>query len=185
MFDREWFISQVRRVCPGMEIYQFEEGMEMVEAEEGVWRSKSRRLDENLGHTWDVGLKGLENWLKGNEKRYGYGSGSEEGPVLVNLERTLWDVDTRSLQLRGLRRNFGQLLKVAPVYRGMAALVTWRLVERFGLNVTSDDAVPKDAFYGAHLRTEDDAKNAGWLSGEGVNASAHLDGWVYRQCQRV
>ena len=173
-----------------MEVYKFEEGMEMVQSVEGSWTSRSRRLDESFENTYEARLESFEEWLSGNDdykERYGGNkTGDEEGeqdvdvdePILVNLERTLYDVDTRSLHVRGLRRNFGQLLKIAPVYRGMAALVTWRLVEKFGLNFTFEEAVPKDAFYGAHLRTDDDMTRLGWLEGEGLTPKAQMDEYI-------
>lgn len=213
VFDEEWFVAVLGRVCPAMRVYKFEEGMEMVRPVEGLWRSRSRRLDEDEGNTRAAALESLEVWLNGNQdfrKRYGGGRKNggededadadadadadededEEEPILVNVERTLWDIDTRSLPMRGsLRRNFGQLLQISPIYRNLAALITWNLVERFGLNLPPPHAgaplfFPQrkggggGGFYGAHLRIASDAQHAGWLTGNLLNASAQMDAYI-------
>ncbi|KAF2217722.1 hypothetical protein CERZMDRAFT_31796 [Cercospora zeae-maydis SCOH1-5] len=184
MFDEEWLVSTLARTCPEMKVYKVREGMEMVSAVEGVWSCRTRRVDESFENTARRGWEALGEWLGGNEdfkRRYGgvemLARTDAEEPVVVNLARTLWDVDTRSLPM-GMRRNFGQLLKVGSMYRGLAALVVWRLVERFGLELDPREAVPRGQFYGAHLRTADDAKNAGWMDVEGMNASAQMDEYI-------
>ncbi|GIZ43910.1 hypothetical protein CKM354_000712200 [Cercospora kikuchii] len=184
MFDEAWLVNMLGKTCPEMKIYKIEEGMEMVPAVEGVWTSRTRRVDEGFGNTAKEGWEALKGWLSGNEdfkRRYGgveMLSRAVEGEVVVvNLGRTLWDMDTRSLP-RGLRRNFGQLVKVGAMYKGLAALVVWRLVERFGLDLDPSEAVPRGQFYGAHLRTADDAKNAGWMDVEGMNASAQMEEYI-------
>ncbi|USW54661.1 hypothetical protein Slin15195_G079800 [Septoria linicola] len=58
MFDEEWFVGVVGRVCPGLSVYKSAEegeGMEVVRAVEGVWRSGSRRVDLEDG----LGVWGL------------------------------------------------------------------------------------------------------------------------------
>lgn len=199
MFDEEWFVGVLGRVCPLMRVYKFEEGMEMVRPVEGLWRSRSRRLDEDEGNTRAAGLESLEEWLNGNEdfrKRYGGGRGKSGGgdeeeaePILINVERTLWDIDTRSLPMRGsLRRNFGQILQISPIYRNLAALITWNLIQRFNLTLPANNNPHEPLFspqrkrtafnfYGAHLRIASDAQHAGWLT-ENLTSTAQMDAYI-------
>lgn len=177
-FDQEWFLEAMEHVCPAMEVFVLEEGMELKEAvngERGNSWPGSRREDLGVGGSREKVIEGLQRFL---EEVDGEGDGDEEMKVL-NLERTLWDVDTRSLPL-GVRRNFGGLLRIRPDIRRLAAVVVQSLAERFGVDIDPRDGIPRGAFYGAHLRTEADADAAGWLNDGEVNAnfSAQTDAYI-------
>lgn len=170
-FDDEWFLSTMGKACPQMAIYKPEKNHNLVAPLPGNYLPRNRRLDADKENTKQAYLEHLDAWLKAQEQFH------PENLTLVNLERTLWDIDTRSLPL-GFRRNFGQLLKTNPAIRRLAAIVVQNLAFDFNLGLDPSQAIPSQAFYGAHLRTEADAKNAGWLSGENANFSVQTDAYI-------
>ena len=170
-FDEEWFLKTMAQACPQMAIYKPEAHQNMVEALPGNYLPRSRRMDVDLGNTRKAYLEDLDAWLKETPEF------QPDNLTLVNLERTLWDIDTRSLPL-GFRRNFGQILRINPAVRRLAAVAVQNLASRYSLRLDPRDAIPKHAFYGAHLRTEADAKSAGWLNEPSTNFSAQTDAYI-------
>ena len=170
-FDEQWFLKAMAEACPQMIIYKPEENMTLAQPLPGNYLPRNRRMDADKANTKKAYLEHLEESLKANEE---YKPGEL---TLLNLERTLWDVDTRSLPL-GFRRNFGQVLHVNPTLRRMAAVVVRSLAAKYRIIVDPTSAVPKRAFYGAHLRTESDAKSAGWNDAGNTNFSTQTDAYI-------
>ncbi|RMY48811.1 hypothetical protein D0863_15299 [Hortaea werneckii] len=170
MFDESWFLSALGWACPQMGVYKPRSQEEMVEPLEGVYVPPSRRVDVEGGNSREGFRAHLGSWVR-ERKREG------EGMVLVNVGRTLWEVDTRSLP-PGFRRNFGQLLRINPVIRRLAAIVVERLATERDLKIDPLAAIPPQAFYGAHLRTEADAQAIGWLNEPNTNFSAQTDAYI-------
>lgn len=171
-FDEEWFMSTMAAACPQMAIYKPESHHQLLaEALPGNYLPRSRRMDSDEGNTKQAYLEHLDSWLKEKPEF------QPENLTLVNLERTLWEIDTRSLPF-GFRRNFGQLLRINPAVRRLAALVAQYMASEYSLLLDPRDAIPKKAFFGAHLRTETDAKNAGWLNEPHSNFSAQTDAYI-------
>ncbi|KAI7589214.1 hypothetical protein KC346_g16843 [Hortaea werneckii] len=179
MFDEEWFVSALGRACPQMRVYKPRAGERMVEPLEGVYAPPSRRVDVEAGNSREGFRAHFGSWLRERKReREGKGKGEgQEGMVLVNVGRTLWEVDTRSLP-PGFRRNFGQLLRINPVIRRLAAVVVERLATERKLVIDPLAAIPPQAFYGAHLRTEADAQAIGWLNEPNTNFSAQTDAYI-------
>ncbi|KAK5135396.1 hypothetical protein LTR08_005338 [Meristemomyces frigidus] len=171
MFDEAWFLWAIEQACPQMAVYKPEKWQKMADALPGNYLPRSRRMDEDQGNTQKAYLEHLDGWLKAST------SFKPDGLTFLNLERTLWNVDTRSLPL-GLRRNLGQLLRINPVVRRLAAIAVQNLSLKYYVQVDPRDPVPKRAFYGAHLRTEADAQNAGWLNEPNTNFSAQSDAYM-------
>lgn len=173
-FDEEWFLSAMSQACPQMTIYKPKEGDQLSEALPGNYLPHTRRMDEHPDNTRQAYLAHLESWLS-SQPAY-----SPDNLTLVNLERTLWDVDTRSLP-SSFRRNFPQILRTSPPIRRLAALTVQNLAflnSSSRLHIDPRDAIPKAAFYGAHLRTEADAQTAGWNSAPNSNFSAQSDAYI-------
>lgn len=170
-FDEQWFLQRMEEACPQLKIYKPVPGQEIAPALDGNYLPSSRRMDESFDNTRDAYLSHLDSWLESNKDF------KADKLTLVNLERTLWEVDTRSLP-NGFRRNFGQLLRVAPSARRLAALVVQNMASFYGVPIDPRDAVPAKVFYGAHLRTEADAANAGWLTEPNANFSAQTDAYI-------
>ncbi|CZT19591.1 uncharacterized protein RCC_05442 [Ramularia collo-cygni] len=171
LFDEEWFLRKMKEACPRMQIYKPEPGMEVAPALEGNYLPSSRRMDESFDNTKDAYLAHLDGWLQSKPNF------EADKLVVVNLERTLWEIDTWSLPV-GFRRNFGQLLRVNPSACQLAALAVQNLALGYGIPLDPRTAIPKNSFYGAHLRTEADAANAGWLNAPNANFSAQTDAYI-------
>lgn len=170
-FDEEWFDSAMASACPQMTIYEPEPGRELKDPLPGNYYPRQRRPDFDPGNTKEGYLEHLEVWMRGNGE-------FRDGELnVVNIERTLWEVDTRSLP-RGLRRNFGQLLRTSPSRRRYAAVALQTLNDRFGLQIDPRDAIPKHAFYGAHLRTEEDVHKNGWVNDPYSNFTEQTDSHI-------
>ncbi|GAB7355750.1 hypothetical protein MBLNU459_g6439t1 [Dothideomycetes sp. NU459] len=58
--------------------------------------------------------------------------------------------------------NFGRVLELRPDVRRLAATAMREMARRFGLYIDPAQNIYRDAFFGAHLRTSDDAVKAGW-----------------------
>lgn len=171
-FDEDWFLDTMSEACPQMTIYKPNDDQEVADALPGNYLPQTRRMDSDLGNTRQTYLQHLNSWLS-TKPTY-----SPENITLVNLERTLWDIDTRSLPA-AFRRSFSQVLRTRPGVRRLAALTIESLALKYpDLALDPRDAVPRSSFYGAHLRTEADAQNAGWNSAPNTNFSAQTDAYI-------
>lgn len=171
-FDEEWFLNAMSEACPQMVIYKPDENQQLSDALPGNYLPNARRLDANARNTKQAYLKHLDDWLK-TKPAY-----NPDNVTLINLERTLWDIDTRSLPA-SFRRNFAQLIRLNPSVRRLAALTAQDLALRHPtMGLDPRDAIPRAAFYGAHLRTEADAQTAGWNAAPNSNFSAQTDAYI-------
>ncbi|RMY65066.1 hypothetical protein D0862_15294 [Hortaea werneckii] len=172
MFDEEWFLSALAQACPQMRVFKPRPELRMLDPLPGTYIPPSRRMDVDVGNSREAFRGHLGGWLKEQGRK------EEEGKtVLVNVGRTLWEVDTRSLPA-GFRRNFGQLLRINPVIRRLAAIVVEQLAKERKIAIDPLAAIPPQAFYGAHLRTEADAQAIGWLNEPNTNFSAQTDAYI-------
>jgi hypothetical protein len=171
-FDEVWFLDAMSEACPQMTIYKPNEGQELTDALPGNYLPQTRRMDANFENTRENYRNHLDSWLA-TKPTY-----SPDNLTLVNLERTLWDIDTRSLP-PSFRRNFPQVLRTNPSIRRLAALTAQTLaLQHPTLALDPRDAIPSAAFYAAHLRTEADAQTAGWTSAPDSNFSAQTDVYI-------
>jgi hypothetical protein len=171
-FDEDWFLDAMSEACPQMTIYKSNDGQQLSEALPGNYLPQSRRMDASTENTRQAYLTHLDAWLS-TQPAY-----SPDNITLVNLERTLWDIDTRSLPA-SFRRNFPQVLRTNPSVRHLAALTAQSLALQNPLILLDPrDAIPKASFYGAHLRTEADAQSAGWNSAPNTNFTAQTDAYI-------
>jgi len=171
-FDEEWFLSAMEEACPELKIYHPKDGVMPADIlPGGNYMPRSRRVDQEVLFTRNEALDNLHKWLKGAE---GY---DPDSATVINVERTLWDIDTRSLP-EGFRRSFGQLLRIKPSVRRLAAIVIQNLAAKHNVSLDPRDFIPSRSFHGAHLRTEADAQNAGWTAVPHGNWSAQTDAYI-------
>ena len=171
-FDETWFLDAMSEACPQMTIYKPNDDQDMVDALPGNYLPQTRRMDNSLENTRKAYRNHLDSWLV-TKPTY-----SPDTITLVNLERTLWDIDTRSLP-PSFRRNFPQVLRTNPSIRRLAALTAQNLaLQHPTLALDPRDAIPSSTFYGAHLRTEADAQIAGWTAAPNTNFSAQTDAYI-------
>jgi hypothetical protein len=105
----------------------------------------------------------LEAWL--GARGVGQGDAESEQATVVEVGRTMWEVDTRETIL-GLRVGLPQVLRINPDIRSFAGTAMAALESMFHGEfpppLTPTDRLHQRAFYGAHLRTEADTVDAGW-----------------------
>ena len=177
-FDEACFLSAMSQACPQMTIYKPQPDQPLDDALPGNYHPPSRRLDASSKNTRKAYLAHLDEWL--TKKKSSYNTPEDASLTLVNLERTLWDIDTRSLP-PSFRRSFSQLLRTNPSIRRLAALTVQNLaLANPTLTLDPRDPIPRKAFHGSHLRTEADALAAGWNSADPPNAnySSQTDAYI-------
>jgi hypothetical protein len=167
MFDRGWFVEGLREACPEMKIWENVEAIgapEEVKKVEGMFRPEypfARR--DTTREKW---AEELEAWLRAR----GVEIAGKDGVVLeqatvVEVGRTMWEIDTRETVL-GLRVGLPQVLRLNPDVRAFAGTAMAALESmfhgEFPTPLTPTDRLHQRAFYGAHLRTEADTVDAGW-----------------------
>ncbi|KEQ98682.1 hypothetical protein AUEXF2481DRAFT_1525 [Aureobasidium subglaciale EXF-2481] len=177
-FDTEHFVSTFASACPKMDIYQPSTDHSLLPPLHNRYSMPSMRQDlhpESLGtenpNTPEAAVENFSHWLKAQPDY------DAQKTSLVSVGRTLWEgLDTRALP-SAVRRDFGNSLRLVPEVRRLAAIVTYNLARQYHIH-TIDPRLPyyPSAFLGAHLRTEIDAKNAGWLNDEGAAAHANFTG---------
>jgi len=177
-FDEAWFLSAMSQACPQMTIYKPEPDQSLDEALPGNYLPPSRRLDADPKNTRKAYLAHLDAWL--TSKKPSYTPSDSSSLTLVNLERTLWEIDTRSLP-PSFRRSFPQILRPNPSIRRLAALTVQNLaLANPSIPLDPRSAIPQRAFHGSHLRTEADALAAGWNSATSLNSnySSQTDAYI-------
>ncbi|KAI4715996.1 APG6-domain-containing protein [Aureobasidium sp. EXF-10727] len=178
-FDTDHFVATFAAACPKMDVYMPSKDHALVPPLQNRYQMPSMRQDILLeaGTPGDVpstpaeAVKNFNNWLSAQPD---YDS---KKTTLVSVGRTLWEgLDTRSLPA-AVRRDFGGSLRLIPKVRRLAAIVTYNLALKYHLH-NIDPRLPyyPSAFLGAHLRTESDAKAAGWLNDETAAAHANYTG---------
>lgn len=168
MWDEAWFKSALKEACPQMRIYeQPNDPADLGEHISDVFMPQSpvQRKDTNR-RGW---LDNTNVWLG----EHGY-MGDRTTPYVVDTGRTMWHVDTRKLSPL-LRKNFGMLLRINPEVRRFAAIAISNLAAVYGVRLNPSDRVHKNAYYGAHLRTESDAVDAGYTEGNCDSQSCPLN----------
>ncbi|GAB7364412.1 hypothetical protein MBLNU230_g4954t1 [Neophaeotheca triangularis] len=153
-FDEEWLLTTMLDACPQMAIYPHEPGQQMAEALPGRYKPHSRRMDVDQGNTRKAYLEHLDAWLKATPQLRAHQPHSR------------------------LRRNFGQILRIKPEIRRLAAVAIHALSSSHNLAIDPIDPIPRKAFYGAHLRAENDAAAAGWLANPDANFTAQTTSYL-------
>ncbi|CAD0091038.1 unnamed protein product [Aureobasidium mustum] len=174
-FDTDHFVSTFAAACPKMDIYMPSKDHSLVPPLQNRYGMPSMRLDihpESLDtptpNTPKAAVENFNHWLS-VQPDY-----DAQKTSLVNVGRSLWEgLDTRAVPA-AVRRDFGGSLRLIPEVRRLAAIVTYNLALKYHLH-SIDPRLPyyPSVFLGAHLRTENDAKAAGWLN-DG-NAAAHAN----------
>ncbi|THY39324.1 hypothetical protein D6C97_10355 [Aureobasidium pullulans] len=177
-FDEDHFIATFAAACPKMTIYKPKGNHSLPLPLHNRYGMPSMRQDlypdtrdTEKPNTPSAAVKDLQSWILAQPDR------DPKNITLISVGRTLWEgLDTRSLP-PAVRRDFGSSLRLIPEVRRLAALVTYNLALTHHLH-DIDPRLPyyPSSFLGAHLRTENDAKNAGWLDNNKPSAHADFDG---------
>jgi hypothetical protein len=159
LFDREWFLESLGQVCPEMKVWESIEAVgEGVRRVEGIYMPQVPKARRHANReTW---LANTNAWLK--ERNF---TGESEEVAIVNVGRTMWEINTR-VTIPGLRVALPRVLRNNPDVRSFAGIAMAALEQMFHGEFPSplvpSDRLHRQAFYGAHLRTEEDTVDAGW-----------------------
>lgn len=154
ILDRQTFVTHLSGACPGMQIYD--------RAEE--FPSYAQRIDiDVLGNQFEpdhptTGLTAPQDWRLEFD---GYLTKQNitidpNNPVHVKLGQSFLEYPARA-DGDAFYREFGKILSFRNDTRTLAAKVLFQLKQRFGLPIDPAKAINPNAYYGAHLRLEDDA----------------------------
>ena len=161
----------MNQACPQLTIYTSSEGLQVNEDGFGPHSLRSDQDPENNVVSYNMKL---DSWLSVAWEKYP--ELDQRNTTVTKLIRTLWETDTVS-DMR-FRRQFGYLLKFQPLARRLAAITTKSMVDKYKLKVNPSEPIPQGAFFGCHLRTSVDARNAGWLDIPHGNFSAQTDAYI-------
>lgn len=160
MFDEAYFRSTMREACPQLHIYSptdpvLELATRLPDRYQPIIPYSRRDIDH------DAWVELTTSWL--NDRK----ALNTTAPVIVSLDVTLWEVDTRNNLPLGFRREFSQHLRIRPDIRQFAAVAMSGLTSApHNISLDPTDHIHPNAFYGAHLRTESDAVEAGFFSSD-------------------
>lgn len=175
MFDEGLFRKMMAEACPQMRIYQPGEAEGLVTVVGVAYDARSRRMDFDPGNTAEAAYEYTTAWLHDH-------SVDEETLSQVTVRHTIWEVDTRSLGA-DFRRNFGMIFSFREDARRYAASAVRNLASKYGLRIDPADHLHQHAYYGAHLRTEQDTVSAGWFNPNtatevGLNYTEQTDAYL-------
>ncbi|KAH6647797.1 hypothetical protein BKA67DRAFT_523440 [Truncatella angustata] len=156
LFDREAFTTRLSAGCPGLRIYEHAEDFPHYQ----------QRVGEPLTVVGDQfepdhpreGLKYplewrryFDDWLDQQSVQV-----RADVPVHVHVGQSFLDYPVHA-DGDAFAQEFGKILSFRNDTRALAAKLLWKLEDKFGLSIDPKQAVNKNAFYGAHLRLEEDA----------------------------
>lgn len=158
LLDRDAFVTRLTQGCPGMRVYDRAED----------FPAYDRRLDVDLvadqfepDHPPE-GLRYPREWRRFFDEwllRDQHVRPQADSPVHVRLGQAFLEYPVHD-DGDAFVREFGKIISFRNETRQLAARVLWQLRDRFRLGAALDPrvAVNPQAFYGAHLRLEEDAE---------------------------
>ncbi|KKY39319.1 putative alternative oxidase [Diaporthe ampelina] len=161
LLDREAFVRHLTQGCPGLRVYERAEDFPAYERRVEVdligdqFEPDHPREGLRFPREW---RRFFDEWLEG---QFGVGSSSSsifspDAPVHVRMGQSFLEYPVHD-DGDAFAREFGKVLSFRNDTRAMAAKVLWELKSRFALPIDPATAISPGAFYGAHLRLEEDA----------------------------
>lgn len=159
LLDREAFITHLSGSCPGMRIYNHVEDFPFYDKR--VRKDLSLVGDQFEPNHPREGLKHPREWRSSFDRwlRQQYVKIQSDMPVHVKMEQAFLEYPVHE-DGEAFVNEFGKILSFRKETRALAARILWELKRRFNLPIDPSKAINEHAFYGAHLRLEDDAINA-------------------------
>ncbi|EON98887.1 putative alternative oxidase protein [Phaeoacremonium minimum UCRPA7] len=156
LLDRDTFTKHLSEGCPGMRIYERAEDFPFYEQRE--WEPLSLVGDQFEPDHPPEGLKYPREWRHFFDDWLGQQSVQirPETPVHIKIEQSFLEYPVRD-DGDAFVREFGKILSFRNDTRALAAKVLFELNKKFELSINPTKAINPGAFYGAHLRLEDDA----------------------------
>jgi hypothetical protein len=161
MFDPRHFIESLRLSCPSLQLYNTVDDITNPQNP----NSPIPLLPESLvkEHIPAAGLTNPEAWrglFYDWLEQYNGNSTGASGPIIVELARSYLQYPIYT-DGEGFALEFGSILKFRSDIRVLATTTLYRLSEAYSLSLDLSQPILRQAYFGAHLRTEKDAKE-GW-----------------------
>jgi hypothetical protein len=156
LFDREAFHEHLHNGCPGLLIYEHPEDFPFYQQRQpplnllGSQFEPGYPIQEGLRHTREWRLF-FDDWLTQQSMQI-----SSEAPVHVQMGQSFLEYPVHD-DGDAFVAEFGKILSFRKDTRVLAAKIIWELKQRFALPIDPGDAIYPEAYYGAHLRLEQDA----------------------------
>ncbi len=167
MFDIQHFIASLSLSCPGLRI--FYSALE-IDGYKSAHKAIPLLPESLVDRIPTTGIPEPEAWRGKFEKwldQYGTGEGTE--PVIVHLGRSYMQYLIYS-DGEDFAHSFGNILKFRADVRILATNPLLAMSKVYDLPMDLNAPIIKDAFFGCHLRTEQDAAE-GWPTGDWSFAS--------------
>lgn len=158
LFDSAWLLAAMAQHCPQVAIYASPEDAGAAYEVSQVYEPPSSRGDKDLDAGLGKTIAHFNTWLAAGPPGYLPGAAAAAGvPTLVSTRAAMWTFDVYSRP--GLRAALGRLVRVNPSIRSLAAAAVYSMRAGHGLEALVDprDDFHRGAYYGMHLRTEQDA----------------------------
>jgi len=156
LLDREAFITHLSGGCPGMRIYERAEDFPYYEHRFGEpltligSQFEPDHPREGLTHPREW-RHSFDEWLDQQSVQIRH-----DAPVHIKMGQSFLEYPV-SDDGDAFVREFGKILSFRNDTRTLAAKVLFKLQQRFRLSIDPTKAINQDAYYGAHLRLEEDA----------------------------
>lgn len=154
LLEREVFVKHLSEGCPGMRIYDRVEDFPAYQQRVEVdligdqFEPNHPREGLEFPREW---RRFFDEWL-GKQKL----DVKPDAPVHVKLGQSFLEYPVHD-DGDAFVNEFGKILSFRNDTRAMAAKVLWELKQRFSLPIDPSKAINPGAYYGAHLRLEEDA----------------------------
>lgn len=160
-FDKDYFLATMKARCPQMVIYNDAKDKRLPSPIGSRFTpgNEQMRSDLHSDQTPAWGVTQLDNWLSEHDAI------PKAGEIkMVNVEQSLYSVDTRALPEK-VRVDFSGLLRLRPEARRLAGIIVYNMALRHDLRINAERAYARNAFLAAHLFTGNEAEQAGWPDG--------------------
>lgn len=156
MFDREAFLTHLSEGCPGMHIYERAEDFPLYK--QHVVQPLTLVGDQFEPDHPREGLRHPRQWRQFFDEWLEQQSVQirPDSPVHIKVGQSFLEYPVRDDGI-AFANEFGKILSFRNDTRAVAAKVLFELKQRFRLSIDPARAISPGAFYGAHLRLEEDA----------------------------
>ena len=156
LLDRDAFLTHLSEGCPGMNIYEHADDFPFYE-------QRTREPLAMIGSQFEPdhpreGLRHPDKWRQSFDQWLDQQSVQirADAPIHIKMGQSFLEYPVRD-DGDAFVREFGKILSFRNDTRALAAKVLYELNERFSLSIDPKKAINEGAFYGAHLRLEEDA----------------------------
>jgi hypothetical protein len=175
MFDPQHFVESLRLSCPPLRVYN---SVDDIPNHQNGPDLVSLIPESLVDHIPATGLENPEAW-RGTFYKWleQYESPDTSGPRIVELGRSYLQYPIYS-DGEGFAIDFGGILKIRSDVRVLATTTLLKLAELYSLTIDLTQPFIQNAFFGAHLRTEKDARE-GWPAPDWVYSRYETQSKLY------